>query len=444
MKAANPVLRKMMLWQALIALAAVFLILSSLFFINKTQAEKALEESRKSVGLALETYKDRLALFDRMEMDQAKTDLLEHLRTTYSLSEVLVFEGPQAFDRNWVEAVVDMGDKKYFLYASTASQHAPSLLNLSAPQLIVLASLLVIMLVFISFSYFFVYSKIFKPLYQLREKLQSVHHSKDFEADRIAAIGEIREVLGEVQRIYDRSLELESERIEQELSRRLAHDLRSPLIALRVLFRGVDMGEKKELLQKIASRIGDLADRLTRTAQRSQERSKEEPFNFEELLLQIVEEKRLQYQPHKELQIQLRSEILPGAAVVNADSYEVARLLSNLLDNAIEATIEKSSPLRPIVLSLRIIERGNLRLSIRDFGGGIPVSILTELGKKQVTTKAKGVGLGFLNAKESLEAMGGSVRILSEENVGTEVILGLPTVKALRQAHGKKQELLHA
>jgi signal transduction histidine kinase len=415
-----------MWWQGLIGLVGGLTIIFSLVFLNKTESEIALEETKKLARLALEENKDNLALFKRFEMDQAKTDLASELNRTFKISEIIVSETEIPMDRYWIDSKVLMGDQKYFIYAKVEPDPLVSVLHLSALQLIVFISLSFIMLALIGFSYFFVYLRIFRPLTLLRRNLESLKSSREFNSASIPAIGEIKEVLMEVQRIYDQSLETESQRIEKELSQRLAHDLRSPLAALKVLFQDLHDYGNRELLQKTMDRISNLAHKLTKLNEKSPEESKSDDFDLGSLCQHLIEEKKLQYSEQKGLTIRMRLDDSSKPLMIEGDSFQMARALSNLLDNAIEASLESSRALKTITVSLETQKPGRVLLSIKDFGVGIPVAVLSQLGQSQITTKANGTGLGLLQSAETLVRLGGRLEINSEVDKFTEVKIVLP------------------
>jgi signal transduction histidine kinase len=72
------------------------------------------------------------------------------------------------------------------------------------------------------------------------------------------------------------------------------------------------------------------------------------------------------------------------------------------------------------------IEGGDVVISVRDTGKGIPVEQMPDLFKPFVTTKSKGMGLGLPYCKRAVEAHGGSISVESNVDVGSTVIVRLP------------------
>ncbi len=100
-----------------------------------------------------------------------------------------------------------------------------------------------------------------------------------------------------------------------------------------------------------------------------------------------------------------------------------AQAIGSVLNNAVEA----SDPGDRVDLSAEIHD-GVLRLTVKDQGGGMSPEVLARAGEPFFTTKetGRGMGLGVFLARSLLERMAGTLRIDSQLDVGTEVILEVP------------------
>jgi signal transduction histidine kinase len=69
-----------------------------------------------------------------------------------------------------------------------------------------------------------------------------------------------------------------------------------------------------------------------------------------------------------------------------------------------------------------------VEIVVRDNGPGIPAAVLDQIFEPFVTTKepGKGTGLGLAVAARLIDAMGGTIRVASEEGRGTEFTIVLP------------------
>jgi two-component system sensor histidine kinase HydH len=106
---------------------------------------------------------------------------------------------------------------------------------------------------------------------------------------------------------------------------------------------------------------------------------------------------------------------------VNLDADRMLQILLNLFLNAIQA-MPKGGTLT--VSAQRVRDR--LELSVADTGHGIQAQDLDRIFDPYFTTKNQGTGLGLATVRTMVEAHGGTVRVVSEPDLGTQVILDLP------------------
>ena len=94
--------------------------------------------------------------------------------------------------------------------------------------------------------------------------------------------------------------------------------------------------------------------------------------------------------------------------LVNADKGRISQVISNLLNNAIEFTVEGI-----ILVSVEKNKINNdnkiIIVSVKDSGQGIDQSILPRLFTKSVSKSYKGTGLGLFISKGIVEAHGGKI-----------------------------------
>lgn len=143
------------------------------------------------------------------------------------------------------------------------------------------------------------------------------------------------------------------------------------------------------------------------------------------LLDSAVSEKKHQYHDRKGLAIECQNPERAYPLCVSVHAPLFHRVLSNLIDNAVEA-IEGSGQVR-----INVDERdGQIRLLVCDSGRGIPAEVLPSLMKKGKTFgKPSGSGLGLHAAKQTLEAWNGTLQIESAVGEGTTVTVMLPAVQ---------------
>lgn len=99
----------------------------------------------------------------------------------------------------------------------------------------------------------------------------------------------------------------------------------------------------------------------------------------------------------------------------------VARVVSNLIRNALDATPDEA-------VHVDIDAGPRLRIRVSDTGPGMPPAILAQAGEPFFTTKAPGhgLGLGLFLARSLADHLGGSLVLDSAPGRGTTAVLELP------------------
>lgn len=210
--------------------------------------------------------------------------------------------------------------------------------------------------------------------------------------------------------------ELEHSRKMGQMSRQVAHDIRSPLTALNVLLKSASgMSEdQKKMLVTVVDRINGIADDLL--CKTKSPGSVGQPVG--KLLDEIVDEKKtlLHLRPH----IQIISQISSDANDRCIQASDFKRVISNIINNSIEALHATGGK---VILKTQRQATG-LLIEISDDGPGIPEPVLNQLKSgKSVTTKSSGNGLGLYAAFNVVRSWGGKINIFSGSDVGTRVII---------------------
>lgn len=220
-----------------------------------------------------------------------------------------------------------------------------------------------------------------------------------------------------------------------ELSAQVAHDIRSPLAALEIASE--EPAAHGRLIKDAVGRIRDIANSLlgrhrsetaasvipatSATAVPSSEAA--EPRLLSDLIGPVVSEKRIQMRSIASIRVELTDDGEAFGLFAQVQPAEFQRVLSNLLNNAVEALRDEAGSVF-VGLTAR---NGKLRVSVQDDGRGIPPEILAQLGRRGVSFgKTDGSGLGLNHARACAEAWGGCLEISSELGKGSTVTLELP------------------
>ena len=104
------------------------------------------------------------------------------------------------------------------------------------------------------------------------------------------------------------------------------------------------------------------------------------------------------------------------------DCLELERSVSNLINNAVEASSLGSA----IVVKLKS-DSDFINIEIVDTGKGIPEDMISKVGTKNFTSgKENGTGIGVFYSRQFVEGLGGQLKISSTVQKGTTVSLLIP------------------
>lgn len=209
------------------------------------------------------------------------------------------------------------------------------------------------------------------------------------------------------------------------LAAQVAHDIRSPLATLTILTsHNYSIPEDSRiLLRNVINRIRDIANDLV-------EKNRNITTNLDgystqlmaAVIYPLVSEKRVQYRSKTQILIEFEPCEENYAIFGKINLLEFKRMLSNLINNAVEALPEKGT----VFIKLNQINQ-SIQLTISDNGKGIPQNIIDKLGNLGVSyNKLGGSGLGLFHAKNTMEKMNGKMELMSDLNKGTDVILTFP------------------
>lgn len=232
-----------------------------------------------------------------------------------------------------------------------------------------------------------------------------------------------------IKKLYD-SISSQSKAIAlAEMASQVAHDIRSPLAAINTAVADVaSIPEKKRIMiRNAAKRINDIANNLL-TYSKHNIADVEDAINNNigspELIFvildNIIAEKRYEYhRSNVEISLVGLEDSYNCFSNIHLDSFK--RVFSNLINNAIEAVKANGT----IIISLTCTVT-HVEIMIEDNGCGIPADILPKVTEQGFSFNKKGgAGFGLTYAKRYFEQINGSMRIHSEEKIGTKIRISL-------------------
>jgi len=198
-----------------------------------------------------------------------------------------------------------------------------------------------------------------------------------------------------------------------------AHELRTPLATMTIMADelAVDhpvVASEMAVFQRQLERCDSILSELLSATADSNRCSRETVAG----LLAVVRERWSLARPEVPLEICMEPSVEHFEYVADP-SFNHAVL--NFLNNAADASPED--------VRLEVArDGGNLLIRVEDRGPGIPPDIADSLGKRNISRKEGGLGLGVLLSNASIERLGGGVTLHSRPGGGTRLEIRLPLV----------------
>ena len=216
------------------------------------------------------------------------------------------------------------------------------------------------------------------------------------------------------------------EALRKKLLSNVAHELRTPLGAMRGELEGMMDGlipSDKEQLQSLHEETGRLRKMLDgmedlAQAQASVLTLRKQPVLLKPYLDNIIDRAG---RTVREKNIQLRLEC-SDELIAYADPDRLSQIVINLLDNAIKAVKNEGT------VTIRAIARGReVVVEVQDTGAGIKPEDLPFIFERFYRVSEGGLGLGLAIVKELVEAHGGRIEAKSEYGKGSVFSFSLPS-----------------
>jgi len=219
------------------------------------------------------------------------------------------------------------------------------------------------------------------------------------------------------------------------LARKVAHDINSPLAALKIISeRCEELPEnKRSLLRSATESILDIANNLISNYQKNDlstpsEIEPHQPLLVSDLLIQLLSEKKVQYQQYP---VTFGTEFASDAhfAFIHIQKTEFRRTISNLINNAVDALENKEGGTILIQLTA---DADSVIVKVQDNGKGMPRDKVEKMLTRQSFTEGKehGHGLGLQQVWDTLEYNRGTMAVQSGPGKGTSVQLIFPRIVA--------------
>ncbi|SMO79363.1 sensor histidine kinase [Fodinibius sediminis] len=221
-----------------------------------------------------------------------------------------------------------------------------------------------------------------------------------------------------------------TDQLRRELIANVSHDLRSPLASIQgyletILLKGAELSEDKrekyfKIILKNTVGLRNLVDELFELSKLDTQQVKPadmEPFSISDLVQDVA----LKYAPKaEEKDIGINLECPAGLPLVKGDIAMIERVLSNLIENAIQYSEEGGD----IQIELKK-KNSSVLIQVKDTGRGIPEKDLPFIfdrfyrAEKSRSRSGGGTGLGLAIAKKIMDLHGKDITVRNRNHKGS-------------------------
>jgi PAS domain S-box-containing protein len=218
-----------------------------------------------------------------------------------------------------------------------------------------------------------------------------------------------------------------------ELAASIAHELNQPLSGItsnasagqRFIDRGdVDLRELRDLLGDIVAdgqRAGDVIRGIQRMVKKSVGAHRRIDLN--DIVMSVARMVKANAMLHS---CELGTFLDPDLPTVEGDPIQLQQVLLNLVINAFDAMREAPISHRKVIIATEGNADGATRVSVRDYGLGIPEEARERVFEHFFTTKREGLGMGLAIVRSIIESHGGTIAAENADGGGARFQFTLP------------------
>lgn len=201
----------------------------------------------------------------------------------------------------------------------------------------------------------------------------------------------------------------------------IVHDIKNLITQLSLLVTNAEKHkDNPEFQQDMLETLSLSVNKMKRLLEKLGNTGKAENTKLvrvEEILQQIIDSKSF-YEPAPKL------EVLKENLLVRADPARLERVLSHLVQNAIEATPRNGQ------VQVKLLSQDDwVEIEVKDTGHGMSKQFIQEkLFKPFESTKTAGMGVGVFESREYINELGGKIEVTSKVKQGTVFTVKLPRI----------------
>lgn len=212
------------------------------------------------------------------------------------------------------------------------------------------------------------------------------------------------------------------------LAAEIAHEIRNPLMVVRLLFDSLELSEEADIHQaKDLSIIREKLNHLDQIAGRILDFGKSrEAFRVQCKIHEIMNDAALLVRLKlDQSQVTMTMNNLGFDCLVFVDKGQIQQALLNLILNALGAMPDGGH----LTLETSVDDGKWVRILVKDTGGGISEEFQQRIFDSFLTARVGGTGLGLTISKRILRAHDGDLELMESSSQGTVFRISLPIAK---------------
>ncbi len=282
-------------------------------------------------------------------------------------------------------------------------------------------------------------NRITKPILKVINKTK--HISDGYFDEVITDKSNTKEIAELISSVNDLAKKLENqENLRKKLTSNVAHELRTPLTSIKVnleaMIDGVlEIDERRlkscnEEISRLTRLVSDL-EKLTNCENENLVLNKEK-FDLFEIINSIIKIFEKDF-IDKNISVKINGNIYNEKIIIYADKDKIIQIIINILSNSIKYSKKSIN----IDINITKVKKNNneyINIAFKDNGIGISKENLPYIFErfymvdKSRNSSLGGSGIGLTICKAIIEAHNGNIKINSELDIGTEIIIELPNI----------------
>jgi signal transduction histidine kinase len=237
-------------------------------------------------------------------------------------------------------------------------------------------------------------------------------------------------LLNEIVKLEDHIATVNFDRGRIKMAELVAHNVKGAIAILQLKIGSLShlsTSDKKEFIECVNS-IRDVSVNLLKAKNDDHKLQNmiditSSKIHLMPMVVNAFEMKRKQYHENLKLKLIFDDAKKLDGLFLKTEASELLSVMTNLIENSVEA-IEDNDGI--VTLQVNVNNR-QIKIHIKDNGKGIPFDILEKLMTEGGSYgKVNGSGIGLAHAKETLDNLGGEIKIDSTVGHGTTVTLLIP------------------